>query len=62
MLGKIKTVSQMVGTVVILMEPVIPFFNENHILSYACMIVMAFTTVFSGLDYLKAYMPHLSME
>ena len=62
MLGKIKTVSQMVGTVVILMESVIPFFNENHILSYACMLVMAFTTVFSGLDYLKAYMPHLSMD
>ena len=62
MLGKIKTVSQMVGTVVILMEPVIPFFNENNILSYACMLVMAFTTVFSGLDYLKAYMPHLSMD
>ena len=62
MLGKIKTVSQMVGTVVILMEPVIPFFNENHFLSYACMLVMAFTTVFSGLDYLKAYMPHLSMD
>ena len=62
MLGKIKTVSQMVGTVVILMESVIPFFNENHILSYACMLVIAFTTVFSGLDYLKAYMPHLSMD
>ena len=60
MLGKIKTVSQMVGTVVILMEPVIPFFNENHILSYVCMAVMAFTTVFSGLDYLKAYLPHIS--
>ena len=60
LLGKIKTVSQMVGTVVILMEPVIPFFCENHILSYACMLVMAFTTVFSGLDYLKAYLPHIS--
>ena len=62
MLGKIKTVSQMVGTVVILMEPVIPFFNENHILSYACMLVMAFTTVFSGLDYLKAYWPHIGTD
>ena len=60
MLGKIKTVSQMAGTVIILMEPLIPFFNENHILSYVCMAVMAFTTVFSGLDYLKAYMPHIS--
>ena len=60
LLGKIKTVSQMAGTVVILMEPVIPFFNENHALSYICMLVMAFTTVFSGLDYLKAYLPHIS--
>ena len=59
MLGKIKTVSQMVGTVVILLEPIIPFFSENHILSYAVMAVMAFTTVFSGLDYLKAYLPYV---
>ncbi len=59
MLGKIKTVSQMAGTVIILLEPVIPFFSENHILSYVAMAVMAFTTVFSGLDYLKAYMPHI---
>lgn len=62
MLGKIKTVSQMVGTVIILIEPLIPFFNENHILSYISMGVMAFTTLFSGWDYLKAYMPHLSMD
>ena len=62
MLGKIKTVSQTAGTVVFLMEPVIPYFNENHILSYVCMGVMAFTTVFSGLDYLKAYLPHISMD
>ena len=60
MFGKIKTVSQMAGTVIILMEPLIPYFSENHILSYACMLIMAFTTVFSGLDYLKAYMPHIS--
>ena len=62
MLGKIKTVSQMAGTVIILMEPIIPYFAENHILSYASMGIMAFTTLFSGLDYLKAYMPHLSMD
>ena len=59
MLGKIKTVSQMVGTVVLLVEPLIPFFSENRILSYVFMAVMAFTTVFSGLDYLKAYLPHI---
>ena len=59
MLGKLKTVSQMVGTVVIIVEPIIPFFNENHILSYVMMAIMTFTTLFSGLDYLKAYMPYI---
>ena len=59
MLGKIKTVSQMAGTVVMIVEPMIPFFKDNHILSYVCMGIMAFTTLFSGLDYLKAYLPHI---
>ena len=59
MLGKIKTVSQMVGTVVLIVEPLIPFFSENHILSYVFMALMAFTTLFSGLDYLKAYLPYI---
>ena len=59
LLGKIKTVSQMVGTVIILMEPMIPYFCENHILSYVSMGIMAFTTIFSGLDYLKTYLPHI---
>lgn len=59
-LGKIKTVSQMVGTVVILIEPMIPYFCDNHILSYICMGVIAFTTLFSGLDYLKAYLPYIN--
>ena len=59
MLGKIKTFSQMVGTVIIIVEPILPFFKENHILSYVAMGVMAFTTLFSGIDYLKAYLPHI---
>ncbi len=60
MLGKIKTVSQMVGTLVIILEPLVfPFFAVNHIASYVVMAIMAFTTVFSGLDYLKAYLPHI---
>ncbi len=60
MLGKIKTVSQMVGTLVIILEPLVfPFCADNHIASYVVMAVMAFTTVFSGLDYLKAYLPHI---
>lgn len=59
MLGKIKTVSQMAGTVILIVEPLIPFFSENHILSYVMMAIMAFTTLFSGIDYLKAYLPHI---
>lgn len=59
MLGKIKTVSQMVGTVIMIVEPAIPFFCDNHILSYVMMAVMAFTTLFSGIDYLKAYLPYI---
>ena len=59
MLGKIKTVSQMVGTVVLIVEPMIPYFSENHILSYVVMAIMAFTTLFSGIDYLRAYLPHI---
>ena len=59
LLGKIKTVSQMAGTVVLIIEPMIPFFSENHILSYVFMGVMAFATLFSGIDYLKAYLPHI---
>lgn len=67
-LGKIKTVSQMVGTVIMILEPAIPmvirhsavsFVCDNHILSYVAMAVMAFTTLFSGIDYLKAYMPYI---
>ena len=60
MLGKIKTVSQMVGTLVIILEPLIfPFSAESHIIAYALMALMEFTTLFSGIDYLKAYLPHI---
>ena len=60
MLGKIKTVSQMAGTLVIILEPLVfPFCADNHIIAYCFMALMAFTTVFSGLDYLKAYLPYI---
>ena len=67
-LGKIKTVSQMVGTVLIILEPAIPMVIKNNvvamiceknIISYITMTVMAFTTIFSGIDYLKAYLPYI---
>ena len=58
--GKIKTVSQVVCTLVIILEPLVfPFFRENHIAAYIAMGVMCLTTIFSGLDYLKAYLPYI---
>ena len=60
MFGKLKTVSQMVGTVVIIVEPIIPFFCDNNILSYVCMAVMAFSTVASGIIYFKGYLPYIN--
>ena len=59
MLGKMKTISQMVGTVVILLEPAIPVIGEYGVLTYIAIAVMCFTTIFSGLDYLKAYLPYI---
>ena len=59
MLGKMKTVSQMVGTVIIILEPAIPVIGEYGVLTYIAMAVMCFTTIFSGLDYLKAYLPYI---
>ena len=59
-LGKIKTVSQIVCTLVIILEPLVfPFFAQNHVAAYVAMGVMCFTTIFSGLDYLKAYLPYI---
>ena len=57
MMGKLKTVSQMVGTVLIIVEPLV--FGDNHVMSYICMGIMAFTTVVSGWNYLMGYLPHI---
>ncbi|HBJ19274.1 MAG TPA: CDP-diacylglycerol--glycerol-3-phosphate 3-phosphatidyltransferase [Clostridiales bacterium] len=60
MLGKAKTVSQMVGTVLILLETTIfPFSAETHIVAYVVMGIMLVTTLFSGIDYLKSYLPYI---
>ena len=60
MFGKLKTVSQMVGTLIILLEPIVlPFCAENHIAAYISMGIMVITTIASGLDYMKAYMPYI---
>ena len=71
MLGKIKTVSQMIGSIIIILEPLLlelyalsnvelfATMYEYHILSYVVMAIITFTTLFSGLDYLKAYLPYI---
>ena len=60
MMGKLKTVSQMVGTVLIILEPLI--LGDNHILSYILMGIMAFTTMYSGINYFLAYLPYIVAE
>ena len=59
LMGKLKTVSQMVGTVVIIVEPLIPYVKDNHIASYVCMAIMAVTTLVSGWNYFMGYLPHI---
>lgn len=59
--GKLKTVSQMVGTVVMLLEPLLPF-ETYHIPSYVVMAVMTFTTIYSAAEYVKAYLPHIDFS
>lgn len=68
-LGKLKTVSQMVGTVLIIFEPILSYFKDtnsacafmwnNHIVAYSMMAIMTFTTIFSGIDYMRALLPHV---
>ncbi|MBO5754857.1 MAG: CDP-diacylglycerol--glycerol-3-phosphate 3-phosphatidyltransferase [Clostridia bacterium] len=58
--GKLKTVSQIVAVLLILLEPLfvgVATVFDLRIVSYAAMTLMAVTTVASGLDYMKAYMP-----
>ena len=61
--GKLKTVSQIIGIVVILVEPVIySAFNVACVpyASYVMLGIMVFTTLFSGFNYFKAYWPHIN--
>ena len=65
-LGKVKTVSQIVCILVMILEPAffgkVPYVGEYHILSYVSLAFMVFMTIWSGLDYLKAYWPLLDPE
>ena len=70
-MGKVKTVSQIVFVMCALLEPVVigwlfgfihPFFKtfaDMQILTYASMAFMTLMTVWSGVNYFKAYFPHI---
>ena len=57
-LGKIKTVSQMVSIVCMLVEPLI-LPDSGMILSYITVSFMAFMTLWSGIDYFRQYWKYL---
>ena len=68
MLGKIKTVTQIVYILCALLEPVLfylieliatPGFTDHHILTYASMLTMTVFTIWSGINYLKSYWKYL---
>ena len=61
-LGKVKTTTQMICIICVLLEPdILPFkpFTEWHILSYVTTAVMVVMTLWSGIDYLIAYKPYI---
>ena len=63
-LGKIKTVSQMLAIIVILLEDVIlpPEIAAMNIASYVMMTVMTIFTVWSGVNYIKGMWCYLDPE
>ncbi len=66
MLGKIKTFSQSVCIMVLLLAPhVIPDmgkFTSFHIIEYITIAVMLFFTIVSGISYLKKYASYIDMS
>ena len=60
-LGKVKTTTQMICIVCVLLEPLIPvpLFSETHVLSYITIAVMTVMTLWSGIDYLRLYWPYV---
>ncbi len=58
--GKVKTATQCVSILLILLEPVILYAAPEGfppIPSYVAMTAMLITTIGSGIDYMRAYMP-----
>ena len=62
--GKVKTVSQMVCILTILLEPVLihQFWNSGMLLSYVTAAFMTVMTVASGVQYFRAYWQYIRPE
>ena len=61
--GKVKTVTQIVSLVLILMEPALTSWNiwvDGHLLAVVGMAAITVTTVGSGIDYLRHLWPYVS--
>ena len=61
--GKVKTATQTVSILLIILEPAIftPYFCP-HLISYIAMAAITVTTIGSGVDYFKAYIPLIDMN
>ena len=60
--GKVKTTTQCVSIILILIEPAfLCLVTEGFppLFSYAAMLAMLITTIGSGIDYMKTYMPYI---
>ena len=63
MMGKIKTVSQMVAVIVALLEPVfchLTKIDTHNIATNVIVGISALATLISGLNYFKAYWPYIN--
>ena len=63
--GKIKTFSQCIFMELVILEPLllgkIEFFATYTPLTYICMAVMVFFTIYSGAQYMRAYSKYITM-
>ena len=61
--GKVKTATQTFSILLIIMEPALftPDFCP-HLISYIAMAAITVTTIGSGIDYFKAYIPLIDMN
>ena len=64
-LGKVKTVTQVVCILCVILEPVIlpfPLFTQYHLLSYMTIAAMIVMTIWSGVEYFTAYGKNINMK